>query len=344
MFRFVKIMKSVSSLVDVAKRAGVSISTVSRTINSTGKISAKTQSLVRKAMRELNYRPNRVARRLRSRRGNSGLLGLIIPNIQNQFFADMARGVEDVAYANGFAVILCNYDEDPGKELFYLDVMQSESVDGIIIPPLHDNDMAVRKVAQSGLPVVCVDRTLKDFDLDKVEVDNRRGARDAVRYLIEKGHKRIAIITGPRQSSTGRDRLSGYRDAHAEAGLEVDEELVCHGDFKESCGNECTGKLLDLPNPPTALFTCNNLMTIGALHAVANRGVKIPDQLAIVGFDDMAMADVFSPPLTMVSQPAYEVGKEAAELLLRRIKNPGKPTAGLLLKPKLIVRDSVMIR
>ncbi len=151
-------MKKTPSLIDVARRAKVNISTVSRTINQTGKIGLETQERVRKVMREIGYKPNRVARRLRARDGTTHLLGLIIPNIQNPFFADLARGVEDVAYRNNFAVLLCNYDEDPQKELFYLDVMQAESVDGIILPPIHEDDPAVLKVVQNGTPVVCVDR------------------------------------------------------------------------------------------------------------------------------------------------------------------------------------------
>ena len=169
-------MKKIPSLIDVARRAKVNISTVSRTINQTGKIGSETQARVLKVMRELGYKPNRVARRLRTQQGSTHLLGLIIPNIQNIFFADLARGVEDVAYKHNFAVLLCNYDEDEAKERFYLDVMQSESVDGIIIPPIHETDPAVLQVVRNGTPVVCVDRSLSSGNLDKVEVDNHMGA------------------------------------------------------------------------------------------------------------------------------------------------------------------------
>ncbi len=270
--------KKTASLIDVARRAGVNISTVSRTINQTGKIGAETQARVQKAMRELGYKPNRVARRLRASSATSHLLGLIIPNIQNPFFADLARGVEDVASRNNFAVLLCNYDEDEAKERFYLDVMQAEFVDGIILPPIHEHDPAVLQVVKNGTPVVCVDRSLArggldKVEVDKVEVDNHTGALKAVAHIIAQGHKRIGLIGGPADSSTGRERLRGYKDAHAEAGLAVKPELVRFGDFKQASGRTLAHDLLGHANPPTALFACNGLMMAGALEAIAERGL-----------------------------------------------------------------------
>ena len=333
-------MKKIPSLVDVARRAKVNISTVSRTINQTGKIGAATQARVQQAMRELGYKPNRVARRLRTSQGTSHLLGLIIPNIQNIFFADLARGVEDVAYRNNFAVLLCNYDEDEAKERFYLDVMQAESVDGIILPPIHEHDPAVLQVVRNGTPVVCVDRILSAGDLDKVEVDNHTGALKAVEHIIARGHKRIGLIGGPADSSTGRERHRGYKDAHAQAGLAVKADLVRFGDFKQESGRLLAHELLALSNPPTALFVCNGLMMAGALEAIAALKLKVPKDVGIVGFDDLPLADVFNPPLTIVRQPAYEVGRCAAELLLKRIEDPARPMTSLKLLPSLIVRKS----
>lgn len=333
-------MKRKPSLVDVARQANVAVSTVSRTISGRGKIGAETQELIRRAMRELGYIPNRAARRLRSRDGSGGLVGLIIPNIQNSFFADLARGVEDECYARNAAVFFCNYDEDAAKQDLYLDILRSESVDGIIIPPRHENDPSLRQLALSGLPMVCVDRSLADCAIDKVEIDNRAGAFAAVRHLLDKGHRRIGIITGPNDTSTGRDRLLGYRDAHAACGVATEEELVKFGDFKEESGRRFALQLLSMPRPPSALFTCNNLMTIGALHVIAQLKVQIPGQLALIGFDDMMLADVFTPPLTMVDQPAYEVGQSAARLLFQRVSEPDRPAQSLVLSPRLILRQS----
>lgn len=333
-------MKKPASLIDVARRAKVNISTVSRTINQTGKIGSETQARVLKAMRELGYKPNRVARRLRTRESSSHLLGLIIPNIQNTFFADLARGVEDVAYKSNYAVLLCNYDEDEAKERFYLDVMQAESVDGIILPPIHEDDPAVLQVVRNGIPVVCVDRSLSSGNLDKVEVDNHTGALKAVEHIIAQGHKRIGLIGGPADSSTGRERLRGYKDAHAQGGIPVKAELVRFGDFKQESGQTLAHELLSLADPPTALFACNGLMTAGALEAISARGLRIPKQIAIVGFDELPLSSVFNPPLTVVRQPAYEVGKYAAELLLKRIEDGKRPATSLKLMPELIVRKS----
>lgn len=332
-------MQPPANLVEVARRAGVSISTVSRTINQTGKISAKTQEHVRRVMRDLGYKPNRVARRLRAG-GKCHLLGLIIPNIQNPFFADLARGVEDVAYRNNFAVLLCNYDEDAKKERFYLDVMQAESVDGIILPPLTETDAAVLKMARGGMPVVCVDRALANTAIDKVEIDNHGGALAAVTHLLQRGHRRIGMIAGPGNSSTGRARLAGYRAALAAAGVPVADELICFGDYKQESGRVQAGVLLGLARPPSALFVANNLMMIGALESVFSRGLRIPSQVALVGFDDLPLASVFAPPLTVVRQPAYEVGRSAAELLLKRVEEPGRPATSLVLSPELLIRGS----
>jgi len=328
------------SLIDVARKAKVNISTVSRTINQNGKIGAATQEVVRQAMRDLGYTPNRVARRLRTQGGKTHLLGLIIPNIQNPFFADLARGVEDVAYQHRFAVMLCNYDEDPAKELFYLEVLQAESVDGIILPPLRANIQAVQRIVQQGTPVVCVDRSVTNTALDRVEVDNRLGAFEAVEFLLAQGHRRIGLIGGPKDSSTGRQRLLGYRDAHAKAGIALKGDCLRFGDYKQSSGYRLTNELLDLAQPPTALFVCNNLMTIGALEAIHARRLRIPKDIGLLSYDDLPLAAVFNPPLSVVRQPAYEVGKGAAELLFKRLDQPRGPATRLRLRSTLIIRKS----
>ena len=329
-----------SNLTDVARAAGVSIATVSRVISHPEKVTSRTQLEVCKAMKELDYQPNRVARRLRQRGGKRHLLGLIIPDIQNPFFAEIARGVEDVAYANQFAVMLCNSDEDLKKESFYLDVMRAESVDGVILPPINDRDPAVTKMAESGMPIVTVDRSLSDSTIDKVEVDNRQGTFDAVAHLIKIGHRRIGLITGRSNVSTARDRKLGYEQALAANEIPVDPDYIRTGDYKQASGVALADELLTLPVPPTALFVANNLMAVGAIEAIHKRGLKIPSDVAIIGFDDLPWADVFDPPLSVVKQPAYEVGRAAAELLLKRLGNPKLPPARLQLRPRLILRKS----
>jgi LacI family transcriptional regulator/LacI family repressor for deo operon, udp, cdd, tsx, nupC, and nupG len=329
-----------ASLTDVARIAGVSIATVSRVISHPDKVNRKTQARVRKVMEDLNYRPNRVARRLRQRGGRRHLLGLIIPDIQNPFFAEIARGVEDAAYANQFAVILCNSDEDIKKEAFYLDVMRDESVDGIILPPINESDSAVLKCAESGMPMVSVDRSLANSPIDQVEVDNRLGAYEAVEHLIKLNHRRIGIITGRLNVSTSRERKLGHDQALAAYGLPVKKSYMRVGDYKQASGYALAEELLALADRPSALFVLNNLMVVGAIEAIHKRGLKIPQDVAIIGFDDLPWAEALDPPLTVVRQPTYEVGQAAVDLLLKRLETPKAPAVSLRLRPQLILRRS----
>src|SRR5688572_16465237 len=207
-----------ASLQEVARRARVSIATVSRVLNKSEKVVPETRAAVEQALLDLGYRPSRVARRLRMNSGRAHLVGLIIPDIQNPFYAEIARGVEDAAYKNEYALLLCNSDENPEKERFYLDVMQDESVDGLVLPPFDETDAAVVDVIRSGMPVVCVDRSLSRVKTDLVEVDNYRGALDAVNHLLDKGHRAIGLIEGRAEVSTSRERRRGYVDALAARG------------------------------------------------------------------------------------------------------------------------------
>ena len=329
-----------ASLQEVARRAKVSIATVSRVLNKSDKVVPETRAVVEQALRDLQYRPSRVARRLRMNSGRAHLVGLIIPDIQNPFYAEIARGVEDAAYASEYALILCNSDENLDKERFYLDVMGAESVDGIVLPPFDDTDLAVAEMVKTGIPVVCVDRSHAKVKTDLVEVDNYQGALEAVRHLIERGHRNIALIEGRTQVSTSRERRRGYLDALSTHGIAVRKEWMRAGDFKQESGRILTNELLDLRKPPTALFVCNNLMTVGALGALHQRGLRIPGEIALVGFDDLPWAEALDPPPTVVRQPAYDVGRQAMELLLKRISEPERPPVTVRLRPELVIRKS----
>ena len=329
-----------ASLQEVAQRAKVSIATVSRVLNKSDKVVPETRAAVEQALLDLGYRPSRVARRLRMSSGHAHLVGLIIPDIQNPFYAEIARGVEDAAYAAEYALLLCNSDESSEKEHFYLDVMRSESVDGVVLPPFDETDAAVAAIMKTGMPVVCVDRSLSKEKTDLVEVDNYRGAFEAVTHLIDRGHKSIGLIEGRIQVSTSRERRRGYLDALAEAGIPVRKDLMREGDFRQESGRVLAGQLLDMKKPPTALFALNNLMTIGALNAIHQRNLTVPTDVAIVGFDDLPFAEALDPPLTVVRQPAYDVGRQAMELLLKRIMEPTRSTVTMRLLPQLIVRRS----
>jgi DNA-binding LacI/PurR family transcriptional regulator len=330
-----------ASLQEVARRAKVSIATVSRVLNDSDKVVPETRATVEKALRELEYRPNRVARRLRMKDGRAHLVGLIIPDIQNPFYAEIARGVEDAAYAARYALLLCNSDENADKERFYLDVMCDESVDGIVLPPFDETDRAVADILNTDIPVVCVDRSLSHVKTDLVEVDNYEGALQAVNLLLDKGHKSIGLIEGRTHVSTSRERRRGYLDALKARDIAVRKELMRSGDFKQESGRVLTNELLDLRKPPTALFVCNNLMTVGALATLHQRGMRVPQDVAVVGFDDLPWAEALDPPLTVVRQPAYEVGRQAMELLLKRIMEPTRSPVVVRLLPELVIRRSV---
>ena len=329
-----------SSLQDVAERAKVSIATVSRVLNKSDKVVPETRATVEQALRDLGYRPSRVARRLRMKDGRAHLVGLIIPDIQNPFYAEIARGVEDAAYANKYALLLCNSDENPDKERFYLDVMQDESVDGLVLPPFDETDLAVVDIVKTGLPVVCVDRSLAKTKTDLVEVDNYQGALEAVRHLLDRGHRQIGLIEGRSEVSTSRERRRGYLDALTAARITPRKEWMRAGDFKQESGRVLVHELLDLRKPPTAIFVCNNLMTVGALAALHQRGRRVPQDVAVVGFDDLPWAEALDPPPTVVRQPAYDVGRQAMELLLKRISEPTRPAVTVRLLPELVVRRS----
>ena len=329
-----------ASLKDVAKLAEVSIATASRVINNSDKVNEVTRKKVLKAVKILDFKPSRVAQRLRVKDGKKKLIGLIVPDIQNPFYVDVLRGVEDTSYANNYAILMCNFAQDESKANLYIDLMQTESVDGLILAPVNENDKKVISLVKSGLPIVCVDRGLADLDVDIIVVDNENGAYNAVKLLIEKGHKRIAYIAGLPHIPTTKQREAGYLKALNEAGIPFDRELIKFGNSKHESGQKLAKELLNMENPPTALFTGNNLITLGALETIHSMCLKIPDDIAIIGFDDMPWSISLNPPLTAVSQPGYEIGKRAATMLFQRIDEPDSEYVKLELKTKLIIRKS----
>lgn len=329
-----------ASMGDVAKRAGVSIATVSRVLNNNGKVNSETRSRILKAIKDLKYQPSRVAKRLRSKSVSSHLLGVLIPDIKNPFYVEVLEGIEEVAYNNNYALIMCNFGQDEKKEKMYLDILQSEAIDGLIAAPASEDDVQLKKMVIEGLPIVCVDRGLKDIDVDVVLVDNESGAYNAVEFLAKSGYQRIAHISGLLSIPSSRHRVIGYKRAMANNGLPIYDELIVHGDSKMQSGIELCEKLLDLPLPPDAIFTGNNLITLGALEVIHRRGLKIPEDVAIVGFDDMFWASSLNPPLTAVRQPAREIGKRASELLIQRIENPDRSSIKMILNTKLMKRSS----
>jgi len=324
---------------DVAEHAGVSVTTVSRVLNDHAYVADSVRVRVQESMQTLGYRPNRAAQRLRN--NSSDLIGLIIPDIQNPVFQSMVRGVEDAAYQNGLNVMLCNTDDNPDKQKVYLRVMMAEQAAGLIVVPTHPNDgVSLGPVREAGIPIVILDREVANFDADVIKVDNAHGSSAATRHLLALGHRRIAFIAGTQVLSPGRERLQGVRESLGEHHLSLDDMLVEYGDFKLESGYELTLKLMRQPNPPDALFVMNCLMTMGAIRALHELGVRIPQDVALVGFDDVPWAEDLDPPLTAVAQPTYELGQQAVQMILRRIARPQAAYHKVILQPRLLVRKS----
>ncbi|HKJ34805.1 MAG TPA: LacI family DNA-binding transcriptional regulator [Balneolales bacterium] len=328
------------SMEDVAREADVSIATVSRVFNKQSYVNEETAKRVMQVARRMDYRPNRVARRMRVKASDSLIIGLIIADMENPFFSEIARGVEDIAYKSKNAVMVSNSDEKADKEKFYLETLISERVSGLIIAPTTSNYPTLKKIAEEGYPIVCVDRHPDTLNLDTVTINNELGAYMAVRRLIDLGHRRIGIINGLEGLTTTTERFSGYKKALKEAGIPLIKELIVYEDSRQKGGKEGTRTLLSLKKPPTAVFTTNNLMTLGFLEEMYNQKKKIPDDIALIGFDDMPWAVALNPPLTAVKQPGYELGVTAAELFLKRLNEPHRNTVNMTLNPELIVRKS----
>lgn len=330
-----------ANIQDVAKLARVSIATVSRVLNGTAYVDAEVAARVRAAVEELQYQPSRAARTLRG--SHSTIIGLLITDIQNPFFTSLVRGVEDMAQRNGYSIILCNSDEDPHKERQYIEVLCAERVAGAIVVPTRENQRPFKLFQEHSIPVVAVDRRVKDSAIDVVLVDNLRGAREGTAHLLANGYRRIGMISGPAVTTSGRERLEGYRQALQEAGIAYDPTLVRSGSFKEQSGQQLAHELLDLETPIEALFVANNLMTLGALAALNERKLRIPEDIAVVGFDEMPWATLGSVSLTTVTQPVYDIGSTAALRLFQRLQNKNASAITrqeIVLAPTLNIRNS----
>lgn len=328
------------TLEDVAREADVSVSTVSRVFNDPEKVRPGTRDRVQEAVDTLGYQPSRVARRLRLEDGKASLIGLVIPDIQNPFFADVARGVQDVAQAHEYALILSNSDEDPSKQKLAVDTLKTEDVDGVIVPPVSMDDPNVKRLLDSDIAVVCVDRRMEDVRVDTILSDNRQGAYEATAHLLKLGHRRIGFIGGIPRISTSTDRREGYEHALRDHDVLVDPTLIKEGDSRRERGKYLTEELLALDRPPTALFTGNNLTTLGALSALNTQGVPVPEEMSVVGYDDVPWAMALNPPPTVIGQPGYEMGSRAAEILLERLDVPDRSPTTVTLQPKMITRES----
>jgi LacI family transcriptional regulator len=323
---------------DVAEAAGVSIATVSRILNGQEGVSGALAAQVQAAVANLNYQPNGVARALKNRKSRS--IGLIIPDIENPFFPALVRGVEDAAQRSGYALILCNTDGRGEEETKYIKFLLSKQVDGILFAGNLTYDEWRKSIPANNVPVVLVDRRMEGAPFDTVVVNNRLGAFMAVEHLICQGRRRIATIAGRVNSPNGRERLEGYAQALKYYGYEYREQFVHYGQFTFESGYQATEELLNSGREFDALFAANDLMAIGAIECLLKNGRRIPDDVAVAGFDNIRMAGWYKPSLTTVSQPVYKMGQMAMELI---VKNSGK-NAGtgseVIIQPELVIRGS----
>lgn len=320
---------------DVAAAAGVSTATVSRVLSDHPHVRAHLRDRVLAAVAELEYRPNLLARSLRARQTNT--IGLILPDIRNPFFASISRAVEDIAYEHGMTVILCNTDENPEREALYLEVMRAEQVSGVIL----SSTQRIARLADLNLdvPLVLVDRAFKNSDVDAVLLDNMSAAAELTTHLLERGYRRIAALIGD-TNTTGRERQRGYEAALREYGLAPLQSLIKIVRPRIDTGCAAAIELLEAAQPPDAILAGNSLLTAGVLQAIRKRNLRIPQDVAVVGFDEPLWASLVEPAITTMAQPTDDIGKTATELLLQRIAEPQRPARKVILQGELHVRAS----
>lgn len=337
-----------STIKEVARRARVSVGTVSHVLTGATSVSPKRRNRILAAIRELDYHPNDVARSLKLSR--SHMLGMVVSDITNPFFSLLVRGAEDAAVKQNYLLLTFNTDERVEREMQVLSVLQKRRVDGVllVVAPSQGKFSHVTQLISCGTPVVCLDRVPRGVRVDSVTIDNASATRGCIEHLVDKGHRRIAIITGSLLLQTARDRLQGYKDALSLRRIPIDPQLICEGDFRIESGFQLVQKILSRIERPTAIFVSNGLMSIGALKAILRSGLRCPEDIALASFDDMFLSDVLQPPLTAVVQPAYDMGYRGAEMLMARIeslknassKATPRRTARVQLVTELKIRES----
>lgn len=326
------------TLKDVAEMAGVNPSTVSRVINNSGvAVKEETRQRILDAVKKLNYKPNAVARSLRTR--STQLLGMIIPDITNPFFPICYKGAETAASEKGFSIILCNTDDQQEKEEMYIQSLRDRQVDGLILATAQV-DRALDQMSLEGYPYVFVNRRSRQTTGHYVVSDNLKGARLATDHLINLGHKNLAHISGPLYTDVGLARLEGFRLAVREHGLPFSLDCVVESEFNEEAGYWATVELLKKKRKVTAIFAANDSIAVGVMTAVGEFGLKIPEDISLVGFNDIPIVSKLRPPLTSVHLPLFNMGYLAAEMLIKMINSEPLEQDGIVLEPELVVRES----
>jgi LacI family transcriptional regulator len=333
----------VATIKDVARRAGVAISTVSAVLNHSAPVSEGAATRVREAIAAVGYVPHGGARSLRS--GRSRLIGLVVPNVANPHFAAVAREVENVCLERGYVCVVYSTGQDAGRESQVLTMMRVQRVAGlIVIPTRSDAAHGAALVNLIDVPTVLLDMQVEGLAYDVLKTDNVEAGRLATAHLLDLGHRRIGLITGIPGLATSDDREAGYRKAHREAGIVPDPALLLPGQFDQAAAHAAATALLSRPDPPTAVVTISNMMTMGLLFAAREQRIKMPSALSIVGIDDLDFALILDPQPTVVVTPILPMARHAIEVLLDQVES-GRPAAGKweIWKPKLVVRESTAL-
>ena len=324
---------------DIANRAGVSVATVSYVINKSRFVSPELTARVEEAIDQLGYSPNAVARSLRQNR--TKMIGLIVPDNSNPFFAEIAKGVEDAGFEAGYSVILCNSNASIDREMVYLDLLRSNRVEGIIFIATTTHVEQVRSFVRAKIPAVIFYRDVPDIDVDTIRIDNFKAGYTATRHLIDLGHREIACIRPASDETPSAQRVEGFKRAMEESGLAWQPELMPHGDNRVSSGKSAVQDLVSSRRNFSAIFSTNDAMAIGAMRALREIGYYIPQDVSVVGVDDIILASYSEPPLTTIAQPKYEAGCQAVEFLVERIEGGyNQGPRKILLETQLIVRES----
>ena len=337
------------SIKDVARAAGVSHSTVSRALNDSPLVNASTKKRIQQLARQMGYSPNALARSLVTR--HSSTVGVVVTAITDPFMSEVVQGIQDTADQHGYTVILCSSEEDPEREMAAVHMLRDKRVDGVICVASRIGGLYLDRQEEIGLPVIIINNHNEQMLRYPftVSVDNEQGGYAAARYLLEDcGHRRIAYVTGPKASthSSSQDRLNGFRLAHQDMGVGVDSALIVVGDGCARGGEWALEALMAVPEPPTAVFCYNDMTAMGLMRAARWRGIRVPEDIAVVGFDDILLSSYLNPPLTTVSQPKFEMGQRAMDLTLGLIDEgtwpavSGQYTAGPLAHCSLVVRQS----
>ncbi|GAP14954.1 transcriptional regulator, LacI family [Longilinea arvoryzae] len=324
---------------DVARAAQVSITTVSHVVNNTRFVDPATKQRVLTALEELGYQPNSLARSLRS--GVTRTIGLVVPDASNLFFADVARKIEDIGFQQGYSVILCNSDNNPGKQSRYINTLLAKQVDGVIFISSGSEPDDLMRLVENNIPVVVADRDVPLELADVVLLDNEQAGYDATKHLINLGHRFIACITGPNHLAPSMQRFEGYKRCLKENGIDFDPKLIEMGDFRFPSGEEAMQRLLSSSSRATAVFVLNDMMAIGAMSAAHKAGLSIPKDISIIGFDDIEIDAAITPALTTMAQPIEEMAQYAMNLLIEHlVGKKHELNQRIILTSRLIKRDS----